>query len=94
MRRRVESTKAADPELVSLAAELLARRIGEAVLTCILVLAQITSLTVMGLLVAFIYKGQWIALPVAKLETLFGRMAGSWTEEATRFEERLAFKSL
>lgn len=78
LRKRAESSKSADRDLASLNAELLARRLGEAVLTCILVVARISGLIVMGLLIAFVYDGHWIALPLAILITLLGGMIGNW----------------
>lgn len=78
MRKRKETSKTADPDLASLNAEILARRLGEAVLTCILVVARISGLMVLGLLIAFVYQGRWITLPLAIVVTIVGGMVGEW----------------
>lgn len=78
MRKRKETSKTADPDLASLNAEILARRLGEVVLTCILVVARISGLMVLGLLIAFVYQGRWITLPLAIVVTIVGGMVGEW----------------
>lgn len=78
MRKRKETSNPADPDLASLDAELLVRRLGAAVLTCILVVARISGLMVLGLLIAFVYQGRWTTLPLAIAVAIVGGVVGEW----------------
>lgn len=79
-RKRAESRKSVDPELTSLDAELLARRIGEAVLWAVGAAAWLSGLMVLLLLIAFVYNGWWLALPLAIAVTFISGMVINWTE--------------
>lgn len=80
LRKRAESRKAADPELTSLDAELLARRIGEAVLWAVGAVAWLSGLMVLPLLIAFVYNGWWLALPITVAITFGSGMVSNWIE--------------
>lgn len=80
MRKRKETSKPADSDLASLDAELLARRIGEAVLWSVGAAAWLSGLMVLPLLIAFVYNGWWLALPVAIAVTCVSGMVNNWTD--------------
>jgi hypothetical protein len=80
-RKRSAAKKANDPEQASLDAELLARRLGEMVLRGVHAVAWLSGLTVLGLLIAFVYDGWWLALPIAVATTLIGGAVANWTSE-------------
>ena len=78
-RKSGEVAKSADPELASLNAELLVRRLGEMILRGVHAVAWLSGLIVLPLLIAFVYSGWWMALALSIFITLTGGVVVSWT---------------
>lgn len=81
MRKRKETSNPADPDLASLEAELLARRLGQAVLWAVGAVAWLSGLAVLPLLIAFVYNGWWLALPITVAVTFASGMVSNWIDE-------------
>ena len=76
---RAKAKEASDPGLASLEAELLVRRLGEAVLKAVHAVVWMSGLLVLPLLILIVLRGAWIVLPAVFALTFIQFWAGSWT---------------
>lgn len=76
---RAKAAEAANPGQASLKAELLVRRLGEAVLEGVHAIAWLSGLLVLPLLIVIVHGGSWIMLPAVFALTLVQGVVCSWT---------------
>jgi hypothetical protein len=76
---RANAGDAADPDMASLRAELLVRRLGQVMLRAIQAVAWLSGLLVLPWLFVIVQDGSWIMVPAVFAVTVVGGFLYGWT---------------